>query len=345
MNSPARGCAGQVEVDSSAPGTGTWAGRWILARERNWPPTGTTGRRIAPGSSTGPGSVDYDLVVAMDRRNLADLRRMAPDRATARDGCRLLRSLTRRRPGRRRGRRRKGGNPYDGDVPDPYNGSAADYALAFDLVQAAASGLAAQLAALIGDGAGPGGRERSGAADTGVAARLGRLPLVLRCARFTASAGSTSGAATGLCWLTGGSRSPSSVAAGRLRAGLDGVFEAEARGLRWLAAEAGAVPVPDVLGRDASAIAVSWLPGEGASAAAAEGFGRDLARLHLAGGASARPGRVDVARPAAGQRRRELGGQQRRGRSLVAAVVRTRTAVPMRAAGWLRERWTRPTSS
>ena len=72
------------------------------------------------------------------------------------------------------------------------------------------------------------------------------------------------------------------VAAGRLSAGLDGVFEAEARGLRWLA-EAGAVPVPDVLGQDATAIAVSWLPGEAPGAAAAERFGRDLARLHLAG--------------------------------------------------------------
>jgi fructosamine-3-kinase len=75
------------------------------------------------------------------------------------------------------------------------------------------------------------------------------------------------------------------VAAARLSAGLDGVFEAEARGLRWLA-DAGAVPVPDVLGWDASAIAVSWLPGEAPSPAAAERFGRDLAGLHLAGSAS-----------------------------------------------------------
>jgi fructosamine-3-kinase len=74
------------------------------------------------------------------------------------------------------------------------------------------------------------------------------------------------------------------VAAARLSAGLDGVFEAEARGLRWLA-DAEAVPVPDVLGQDATAIAVSWLPAEAPGAAAAERFGRDLARLHLAGSA------------------------------------------------------------
>jgi len=62
------------------------------------------------------------------------------------------------------------------------------------------------------------------------------------------------------------------------------VFEAEARGLRWLA-EAAAVPVPDVLGWDADGLVVSWVPGAPPDAAAAERFGRDLACLHLAGAA------------------------------------------------------------
>ena len=54
-------------------------------------------------------------------------------------------------------------NDSDGTaiVSDPYHGSAADYALAFDLVQAAARGLAAQLAAFLGDDR---GREDSGRA-------------------------------------------------------------------------------------------------------------------------------------------------------------------------------------
>ena len=65
---------------------------------------------------------------------------------------------------------------------------------------------------------------------------------------------------------------------------LGAVFEAEARGLRWLA-EAAAVPVPDVLGWDAAGLAVSWVPGSAPDAASAERFGRDLARLHLAGSA------------------------------------------------------------
>jgi fructosamine-3-kinase len=65
-------------------------------------------------------------------------------------------------------------------------------------------------------------------------------------------------------------------------AGLGGVFEAEARGLRWLG-EAGAVGVPDVLGWDDATLVVSQVPDGRASAAAAERFGRALARLHLSG--------------------------------------------------------------
>jgi len=63
---------------------------------------------------------------------------------------------------------------------------------------------------------------------------------------------------------------------------LGGVFDAEARGLRWLA-EAGAVGVPEVLGWDDATLAVAWVPAGRAGAAAAERFGRELARLHRAG--------------------------------------------------------------
>jgi fructosamine-3-kinase len=59
-------------------------------------------------------------------------------------------------------------------------------------------------------------------------------------------------------------------------------FEAEARSLRWLG-EAGAVPLPEVLGWDEATLAISWVPQEAAGARAAEGFGRDLARMHAAG--------------------------------------------------------------
>jgi fructosamine-3-kinase len=65
-------------------------------------------------------------------------------------------------------------------------------------------------------------------------------------------------------------------------AGLDGLFGAEAHGLRWLD-EAGAVPVPGVIGWDEATLVVSWVVPGSSSAAAAEQLGRDLARLHRAG--------------------------------------------------------------
>jgi fructosamine-3-kinase len=63
---------------------------------------------------------------------------------------------------------------------------------------------------------------------------------------------------------------------------LGGVFEAEARGLRWLA-DARAVPVPEVLGWDGATLAVAWVPVQAPDQPAAEQFGRDLAVLHAAG--------------------------------------------------------------
>ncbi len=79
---------------------------------------------------------DYDLVLAMDADNLADLRRMAGGPAAAgRIG--LLRAFD---PGL------TDDDPFGGQVPDPYGGSSAQYALAFDLIEAAAKGLAQRLA-------------------------------------------------------------------------------------------------------------------------------------------------------------------------------------------------------
>ena len=56
----------------------------------------------------------------------------------------------------------------------------------------------------------------------------------------------------------------------------------EASGLRWLA-DAGAVPVPEVLGRDAERARPVLGAARPPTPAAAERFGRDLARLHAAG--------------------------------------------------------------
>jgi fructosamine-3-kinase len=56
-------------------------------------------------------------------------------------------------------------------------------------------------------------------------------------------------------------------------------LEAEARGLRWLA-EAGTVPIPEVLGWDRHALVLSWVPPGRPDTSAAGAFGRALARLH-----------------------------------------------------------------
>jgi fructosamine-3-kinase len=68
-------------------------------------------------------------------------------------------------------------------------------------------------------------------------------------------------------------------------AGQDGVFVAEAAGLRWLGEAAGA-PVPEVLAIDAETLVLPWLPATTATPRAAERFGRELARLHAYGAPS-----------------------------------------------------------
>lgn len=60
------------------------------------------------------------------------------------------------------------------------------------------------------------------------------------------------------------------------------LLRSEASGLRWMA-DADAVPVPEVLGCDESGLVLSWVPEGSPGPAAAERFGRDLARLHQAG--------------------------------------------------------------
>jgi fructosamine-3-kinase len=59
-------------------------------------------------------------------------------------------------------------------------------------------------------------------------------------------------------------------------------LRAEARGLAWLH-EAGAVPVPGVVGCDESTLVISWVQAASADAASAERFGRDLTLMHAAG--------------------------------------------------------------
>jgi protein-tyrosine phosphatase len=75
----------------------------------------------------------FDLVVAMDRSNERDLRRLAPDDA-ARAKIVLLRSFEQAPAG-------------DGDVPDPWGLPVSAYVEMFDVIEAACAGLVGDVAA------------------------------------------------------------------------------------------------------------------------------------------------------------------------------------------------------
>ena len=115
-------------VEVSSAGTGDWhvgqgadrRSTEVLTR-RGYDARGHRARQFDPAWFD-----DHDLVVAMDRQNLADLRALAPrDR---RDGVLLLRSF----------------DPTAGDdldVPDPYYGGPDGFDDALDMVERACRGL------------------------------------------------------------------------------------------------------------------------------------------------------------------------------------------------------------
>jgi protein-tyrosine phosphatase len=74
-----------------------------------------------------------DLILAMDARNLADLRRMA--RGQDADRIRLFSEV--------------GGLTGSGDIPDPWGGGPDEFGRVFDLLGAAAPVIAARLARLL----------------------------------------------------------------------------------------------------------------------------------------------------------------------------------------------------
>ena len=156
------GLGSLVEVDSA--GTGDWhlgepmAGQAAaeLAR-RGYDGSAHRARRIQR-SWFG----ERDLVLAMDRSNLAALRSLAPDAAAAGPRLMLFRSFD---PDLAGG---APGDPWDGAVPDPYGGPQADYAQALDLVQGAVRGLVGRLAQVPGAAAATaGGAAADGAATDG----------------------------------------------------------------------------------------------------------------------------------------------------------------------------------
>ena len=124
------GLEGRVELDSA--GTGAWhvgnppdERATAAARERGIVMEGRA-RQIERSDFA-----EFDLIVAMDASNVADLRRIAPDEA-ARAKIRLLRDFDPSSDG-------------ELDVPDPYHGGARGFDDVFDLVHAACSALLEQL--------------------------------------------------------------------------------------------------------------------------------------------------------------------------------------------------------
>src|SRR3954463_5463664 len=118
------GLDGRIEIDSA--GTGGWhAGeppdaRATAAAHRRGIELAGAARQVDPEDFE-----RFDLIVAMDRENLAALRRLAPD-DEARAKLRLLLG--------------------DRDVPDPYYGGASGFEDVLDLVEAGCRDLLAELA-------------------------------------------------------------------------------------------------------------------------------------------------------------------------------------------------------
>lgn len=128
------GLTGKVDIDSA--GTGDWhvgeamdsRARAELSR-RGYDGSGHEARQIQRSWLGG-----YDLLLAMDLSNLASLRRMAAGDAELSGRIALMRSFD-------------PDSGEDAEVSDPYDGGPDDYAEVFKFVQAAACGLAAELAA------------------------------------------------------------------------------------------------------------------------------------------------------------------------------------------------------
>jgi protein-tyrosine phosphatase len=131
------GLADLVTVQSA--GTGDWhlgermdAGASTVLRRHGYDGAAHRARQIEPGWLT-----DFDLIMATDDGNRQRLLRMAAGRPELAGRIRLLRSFD-------------PAAPAGAQVPDPYGGSAADFAEVYDLIEAAARGLVSMLPAVLG---------------------------------------------------------------------------------------------------------------------------------------------------------------------------------------------------
>ena len=121
------GLADRVTVDSA--GTGDWVGkppdpRMLAAASETGLALAGTARQIAAQDLA-----DSDLILVMDRANLADVQALAPDQAT-RDKVRLFLEYA---------------GQGEQEVPDPYYGEDDGFPAVVTLVRAAARTIAEQL--------------------------------------------------------------------------------------------------------------------------------------------------------------------------------------------------------
>ena len=143
----AAGLDGAVAVDSA--GTGDWhvggamdPGARAALAGRGYDGSAHRARQFQPSWLA-----RRDLILAMDARNLADLRRMT--RGQGDDRIRLFGEV---------GGLTKAG---DGDIPDPWGGDADEFGRVLDLLGTAAPVIAARLARLLEPGAEPGAEPRA----------------------------------------------------------------------------------------------------------------------------------------------------------------------------------------
>jgi protein-tyrosine phosphatase len=121
------------EIDVESAGTGDWHvgdppdARATEAAARRGVTLAGAARQIRPADFA-----DFDLIVAMDRENLRNLRALAPDEAGAAK-VKLLRAYDPVSPG------------AELDVPDPYYGGPRGFETVLDNVEAACRGLLATL--------------------------------------------------------------------------------------------------------------------------------------------------------------------------------------------------------
>jgi len=131
------GLSDRIEIDSA--GTGAWHvgappdERASAEALRRGLTLTSRGRQVSPSDF-----FTFDLLVAMDHRNLADLHDLAPDPAL-RDKVVLLRSFDPRSVAAAEGH----GHPESDHlaVPDPYYGGANGFADVYDIVDAGCRGL------------------------------------------------------------------------------------------------------------------------------------------------------------------------------------------------------------